>query len=92
MIDIRHRLNEYLLQFGGNIGYSVRPSQRRKGYATEMLALALEECRKLGIDRALVTCDKTNIGSAKTIQKNGGVLENEVLEGDRITQRYWIGL
>jgi len=57
-----------------------------------MLALALEECRKLGIDRALVTCDKTNIGSAKTIQKNGGVLENEVLEGDRITQRYWIGL
>ena len=92
MIDIRHRLNEYLLQFGGNIGYSVRPSQRRKGYATEMLALALEECRKLGIDRALVTCDKTNIGSAKTIQKNGGVLENEVLEGDRITQRYWIAL
>ena len=57
-----------------------------------MLALALEECRKLGIDRALVTCDKTNIGSAKTIQKNGGVLENEVLEGDRITQRYWIAL
>lgn len=92
MIDIRHRLNEYLLQFGGNIGYSVRPSQRRKGYATEMLALALEECRKLGLDRALVTCDKTNIGSAKTIQKNGGVLENEVLEGDRITQRYWIAL
>ena len=92
MIDIRHRLNEYLLQFGGNIGYSVRPSQRRKGYATEMLALALEECRKLGLDRALVTCDKSNIGSAKTIQKNGGVLENEVLEGDRITQRYWIAL
>ena len=92
MIDIRHRLNEYLLQFGGNIGYSVRPSQRRKGYATEMLALGLEECRKLGLDRALVTCDKTNIGSAKTIQKNGGVLENEVLEGDRITQRYWIAL
>ena len=92
MIDIRHRLNEYLLQFGGNIGYSVRPSQRRKGYATEMLALALEECRKLGLNRALVTCDKTNIGSAKTIQKNGGVLENEVLEGDRITQRYWIAL
>ena len=57
-----------------------------------MLALALEECRKLGLDRALVTCDKTNIGSAKTIQKNGGVLENEVLEGDRITQRYWIAL
>lgn len=92
MINIRHRLNEYLLQFGGNIGYSVRPSQRRKSYATEMLALALEECRKLGLNRALVTCDKTNIGSAKTIQKNGGVLENEVLEGDRITQRYWIAL
>ena len=92
MIDIRHRLNEGLLKFGGHIGYSVRPSRRRQGYAVEMLRLGLEECRKLGIDRVLVTCDKTNIGSAKTIQHNGGVLENEIETPDRITQRYWIKL
>ena len=78
MIDIRHRLNEGLLRFGGNIGYSVRPCCRRQGYATQMLALALEECRKMQMQKVLVTCNKENIGSAKTIQKNGGVLENEV--------------
>ncbi len=92
MIDIRHRLNEGLLQFGGHIGYSVRPSRRRQGYAVEMLRLGLAECRKLGIDRVLLTCNKTNIGSAKTIQHNGGILENEIQTPDRITQRYWIAL
>lgn len=92
MIDIRHRLNEYLLQFGGNIGYSVRRSERRKGYATEILALALNEAKKLGFDRVLITCDKENIGSARTILKNGGVLENEVPDKGRVTQRYWITL
>ena len=96
MIDIRHRLNEGLLRFGGNIGYSVRPCCRRQGYATQMLALALEECRKMQMQKVLVTCNKENIGSAKTIQKNGGVLENEVAGKengeDRITQRYWITL
>lgn len=90
MIDIRHRLNDSLLQHGGHIGYSIRKSQRRKGYAAEMLGLALKECPKYGIERALVTCAKTNIGSAKTIMKNGGVLENEIQERERITQRYWI--
>lgn len=90
MIDIRHRLNDSLLLHGGHIGYSIRKSQRRKGYATEMLGLALKECPKYGIERALVTCAGTNIGSAKTIQKNGGVLENEIQEGERMTQRYWI--
>ncbi len=92
MIHIRHVLNDALLLHGGHIGYSVRKSQRRKGYATKMLGLALLECKKLGIERALVTCAKTNIGSAKTIQKNGGVLENEVQEEKRITQRYWIAI
>ncbi|WP_270219698.1 GNAT family N-acetyltransferase [Lactococcus lactis] len=92
MIDIRHRLNDYLLNFGGHIGYSIRKSERRQGYATEMLSLALKECEKLNINKVLVTCDKNNIGSTKTIQKNNGKLENEVSEGDSITQRYWIKL
>lgn len=92
-VNIRHYLNESLLFTGGHIGDGVRPSERRKGYATAMIALALEECRKLGIGRVLMTCDKTNIGSAKSIIKNGGVLENEVVnEEGVIEQRYWIDL
>lgn len=90
MIDIRHRLNDYLLKTGGHIGYSVLKSERRKGIATAMLNSALEKCKKLGIEKVLVTCDKENIGSAKTIKNCGGVLENEVEDNDRATQRYWI--
>ena len=92
MIDVRHRLNDFLLNFGGHIGYSVRRSERQKGYATEMLALALKECMKLDIKKVLSTCDKDNIASAKTIINNGGVMENEIQDGDGITQRYWINL
>ena len=92
MIDIRHRLNDYLLNFGGHIGYSVRKSERQKGYATEMLNLALKECVNLGIKKVLITCDKNNVASAKTIINNGGKLENEIAKEDRITQRYYITL
>ncbi len=91
-IDIRHELNDYLLRYGGHIGYGIRPSQRRKGYASQMLTLALPIVKELGISKALITCDKNNTGSAKTIMNNGGILENEVINGDEITQRYWIEL
>ncbi|MGO1369190.1 MAG: GNAT family N-acetyltransferase [Senegalia sp. (in: firmicutes)] len=92
MIDIRHRLNDYLLKFGGHIGYSIRKSERHQGYATEMLKLSLTECLKLDIKKVLITCDKDNIASAKTIINNGGILENEIPEENEITQRYWISL
>ena len=92
--NIRHQLNEYLRDFGGHIGYSIRPSERGKGCGTEMLRLALEKARELGIDRALVTCGKDNIVSQRVIQTNGGVMESESYseQGGRMTQRYWIKL
>lgn len=92
MINIRHRLNDYLLKSGGHIDYSVRKSKRDKGYATEMLGLALKECIRLNIKKILITCDKNNIASAKTIISNGGKLENEIKEKNKISQRYWITL
>ena len=91
-VNIRHYLNEELLKTGGHIGDGIRPSERGKGYATAMIALALDECKKLGINKVLMCCDKDNIASAKTIIHNGGVLENEVEEDKYATQRYWIQL
>ena len=91
-VDIRHYLNEALLKTGGHIGDGVRPSERRKGIATKMIRLALDECKKLGIDRVLMTCDDTNTGSAKSIENNGGKLENKVEDGDKLVRRYWIKL
>ena len=82
---------------GGHIGYSIRPSQRRKGYARETLRLTLDKCREAGEARVLITCDKDNIPSARTIPANGGVLENEVVDEPGLgqsgmIQRYWITL
>ena len=92
MINIRHKLNDYLLQHGGHIGCSVRPTERKKGYATEILYLGLKKCMELELDKVLLTCDKSNIASAKTIQNNFGLLENEIKtdETNEILQRYWI--
>lgn len=92
MINIRHTLNEYLYNYGGHIGYSIRKDERRKGYAKEMLRIALEECRKLEIDKVLLTCDSDNIASEKTIKSCGGIFENEVLNDGGLIQRYWIKL
>ena len=92
IIQIRCKLNDYLLNFGGHIGDSIRPSERNKGYSTKMIALALKEARELGIGNVLMTCNKNNLASARTIIKNGGKLENEVIEDNKIVQRYWITL
>ena len=93
VLQIRHDLNQFLCDTYGNIGYNVRPTERRKGYATRMLALALEQCRVLGRKEVLINCDKTNAASAKTITKNGGVFAREFTDPDGdIVQQYWITL
>lgn len=89
-VNIRHHLNEQLIIGSGHIGDGIRPSERGKGYGTKMIALALEECDKLGITDVLMCCDKDNIASAKTIIKNGGTLENEIIDDGVLVQRYWI--
>jgi predicted acetyltransferase len=87
-VAIRHSLGtDFLRRLGGHIGYSIRPAYRRAGHATAALGLALDRARELGLDRVLVTCDDTNLGSARTIERQGGVLEG-LCEGKR---RYWIG-
>ncbi|MEQ6901623.1 GNAT family N-acetyltransferase [Nocardioides sp. YIM 152588] len=87
-LNTRHELNDFLLDQGGHIGYSVRPSRRREGHAGRALAGALEDARRLGLDRVLVTCDDDNEASARTIERNGGVLED--VRG--IKRRYWISV
>jgi len=91
-IDIRMELNEYLFNYGGNIGYGIRPTERRKGYATLMLKLALDICRQRNLRKVLVTCDADNVGSRRTIEKNGGILENIVaIDGENL-MRFWIAI
>ncbi len=82
-----------MLLSGGHIGYGVRPSERRKGYATQMLALALERCKGLELDRVLITCDKNNSASAATILRAAACWKTRFWEKNgEITQRYWINL
>lgn len=89
-VTIRHYLTEKLMYNGGLIGDGIRPSERRKGYGTAMIGLALIEARKLGLNKVLMCCEKRNIASAKSIMNNGGVLENEYEIDGVIKQRYWI--
>jgi len=92
-VNIRHQLTVALLQSGGHIGYGIRPSERRKGYATQILALSLLKAKELGIDKALVVCDATNLASERTILKNGGLADESFVEEDgNIVNRYWIAL
>ena len=92
--EIRRELNDELKTIGGHIGGDVRPSERRKGFATLMLEMTLEKARDLGLKRVLLTCDADNIGSAKTIEKCGGKLEKQITDkatGAKISH-YWIDL
>lgn len=93
-VKIRHRLNETLRMVGGHIGYYIRPTKRQRGYGKKILKLALPKAARLGIGKALVTCDDTNVGSRKVIEANGGVLENIVPDKRNNTRkmRFWIYL
>lgn len=88
LLSIRFDLSDELVQKYGHIGYGVRPSERKKGYATKMLQYALKECKKLGMNKVILGCYKENIGSAKTILKNGGKIIREVNEVKEISE-YW---
>ncbi|MFD3513040.1 GNAT family N-acetyltransferase [Streptomyces sp. NPDC058657] len=91
-IDLRHTLNALLRDVGGHIGYSIRPSARKRGLATWALGAVLPQARALGLERVLVTCDDDNIGSARSIERNGGVLEDVRTTGQGRKRRYWITL
>jgi predicted acetyltransferase len=90
--NLRLSLTPALRKAGGHIGYGIRPSARRRGHATLILQKTLQQAKERGILRALITCHKKNLGSAKAILKNGGVLESEeLMPGDTdVLQRYWI--
>ena len=93
MVNIRHDLNDWLKDYGGHIGYSIRPDERGKGYARQQLKLALQQCATLGIPRALLTCREDNERSRRVIQGCGGVYEDtrQKPDGERM-QRYWIDI
>ena len=90
--SLRHELNDYLKQFGGHIGYSVVPNERKKGYGTQILKLLLKEAKNKNINNVLVTCEIHNVGSEKVIKNNKGELENKIEHDNKVTCRYWIKL
>lgn len=94
MTQVRHRFNDYLEKYAGHIGYSVRPSERRKGHAKEMLRMTLPFCREIGLQKVLITCNDGNIGSERTILANGGVYESTIYESNenQSLKRFWITL
>jgi predicted acetyltransferase len=94
IVRVRHRLNEHLLQYGGHIGYYVRPAERGKGYGKLALRLGLEQLRRRGIDRGLLTVNPANFHSIRVVLSNGGVMEGQGADPvtGEVVNRYWIAL
>ena len=94
VFSLKFELTEFLLNYGGHIGYAVRPSERNRGIATKMLKQGVEIAKQFGFDRVLCVCDEDNYASEKVILKNGGVFENELYDTDEnvVVKRYWIQL
>ena len=93
IIDFRHHIDHPVLGvWGGHIGYSVRPSERKQGYATEMLRQNLQNCKNHGLEKVMITCNSDNVPSEKIIITNGGEFEKEVSVDDKRIKRYWIQL
>lgn len=92
--NIRHVLKGELINYGGNVGYLIRPNKRKKGYGSLLLSLALIECKKRGLSKVLIGCRKENIASAKVIEHNGGIYENDYYDQNNKNtyKRYWINI
>lgn len=87
-VSIRHKLNDFLKQYGGHVGYAVIPSQRRKGYATEILRQSLSICADIGLEKIMISCDVGNVASRKVIERNGGVYQRDTELDDIKIQKH----
>jgi len=91
MADIRHEMNDFLRSYGGQIGIGIRPSERKRGYGTEITKKAIEYCKEIGLSKVMVACYKDNTASRNVIFKCGGIFEKEFIYSDnKVVQVFWI--